>query len=325
MNESAAQRWLLLAFQLPSQPGYLRVKIWRRLQSLGAVSFRNALYVLPASEAAEEDFAWVLREVHEGGGEGAIFQANLLEGIDDAGMRALFDAAREEDYAALAEELRALTATAERRRNRPAASMLAADISRLRSRLADIEAIDFFNANGREIVHALLRQVEQHLPVVSSESRMATAKAETELRARTWVTRAHVKVDRMASAWLVRRRIDPEATFRFVTDRDYRPAKGEVRFDMYAGEFTHDADRCTFEVLLDLVPEKDPALQAIAEIVHDLDIKDRKYDREEAAGVRQLLEGIIASSDRDEDRLERSAMLFDDLYRSFSGVRDRKR
>jgi hypothetical protein len=143
----------------------------------------------------------------------------------------------------------------------------------------------------------------------------------TALKGRTWVTRANVKVDRMASAWLIRRFVDPEAPFKFVTERSYRPAAGELRFDMYDAEFTHEGDRCTFEVLADRLGRKDAALSAIAEIIHDLDLKDEKYGRAEAAGIQQLLAGIIANHSSDNDRLERAATLFDDLYRSFARAR----
>jgi len=321
MNESHHTAWLLLAFQLPAQPGYLRVKIWRRLQDVGAVSFRNALYVLPASEQSIEDFEWILREVREGGGDGAIFESRLLEGANDENLRALFDSAREDDYRALLDELRSAAGGMERRRARSMPAELPFEVTRVRKRLAEIEAIDFFNANGRESVHALLRKLDERVPAAPSEVPVTTKNPQSELRARTWVTRAHVQVDRMASAWLIRRWIDPEAMFKFVTERQYQPSRDELRFDMYEAEYTHDAERCTFEVLLDLVSEKDAALEAIAEIVHDLDLKDHKYGREEAAGVKQLLVGITASHDRDEDRLERSAALFDDLHRSFQKMR----
>jgi hypothetical protein len=125
----------------------------------------------------------------------------------------------------------------------------------------------------------------------------------------------------MASAWLIKRFIDPDACFSFTAERHYEPKRGELRFDMYDAEYTHDADRCTFEVLLDLVDKKDAGLHAIAEMVHDLDIKDQKYEREETAGVKQLLAGITASCERDVERLERSAAFFDDLHRSFLGGR----
>jgi len=321
VTEPHRTTWLLLAFQLPAQPGYLRVKIWRRLQDVGAVSFRNALYLLPATDLAMEDFEWILREVRAGGGDGAVFESQLVEGASDEALRALFDSAREEDYRGLAEELRSLTEGLERRRARAAGTELATDLARIHRRLAEIEAMDFFNANGRESVHALLRKLEQRLPAAQAEQAVKTTISKGELRRRTWVTRAHVQVDRMASAWLIRRWIDPDATFKFVAERQYRPLRNELRFDMYEAEYTHDGERCTFEVLLDQIGEQDEALEAIGEIIHDLDLKDHKYEREETAGVGQLLAGIAASHERDDERLQRSAMLFDDLHRSFQRTR----
>jgi hypothetical protein len=322
MSPGSEPCWLLLAFQLPTQPGYLRVKLWRRLQDVGAISVRNAVYVLPHSEAALEDFEWILREVIAGGGSGAIFAAALVEGMTDEELRAQFDAARDVDYAALEEELGALAASVARRRGRRESPQLANDLLRARRRLADIESIDFFNASGRLAVHALLRELEERSFATAEESAQMNASDGAQMvHGAVWVTRAHVKVDRMASAWLVQRRIDPEARFRFVTDRNYRPAAGEVRFDMYEAEYTHDAGRCTFEVLLDRVEPRDAALQAIGEIVHDLDLKDHRYERAETAGVKRLLDGIVAQCERDEDRLELGARLFDDLYLSFGGRR----
>jgi hypothetical protein len=145
---------------------------------------------------------------------------------------------------------------------------------------------------------------------------MSTVRLE-ELQGRVWVTRANVHVDRMASAWLIRRWIDPQAKFKFVSDRHYRPGDNELRFDMYEAEFTHDANRCTFEVLAARLGRDDAALEAIGEIVHDLDLKDQKFGREAAAGVQQLLAGIVAANAEDETRLERAGALFDDLYSSF--------
>lgn len=313
--------WLLLALQLPAQPAYLRVKVWRRLQGVGAISYRNALYVLPASDSAIEDFEWILREVRAGGGDGAVFDSRLVNDTGDQDLRALFDAAREQDYQALAGELRAAAIGAEQRRGTAESSDSTPVFARIRRRLKEIEAIDFFNANGRESVHALLRKLEMITPAPTSEAAMTATNSLSHLRGRTWVTRSRVRVDRMACAWLIQRKIDPEARFKFVGERQYLPAAQELRFDMYEAEYTHDAERCTFEVLLDLIPEKDNALQAIAEIVHDLDLKDQRYDRAEAPGVRQLLAGIIASADGDNERLQRSAVLFDDLYRSFAGPR----
>lgn len=133
-------------------------------------------------------------------------------------------------------------------------------------------------------------------------------------RGRTWVTRSGIKVDRMASAWLVRRFIDPAATFKFVPAKAYQPAPGELRFDMSEAEFTHEGELCTFEVLVQRFALTDPALRVVAEIVHDLDLKDARYGREEAPGIGQLVAGIVAAHADDEARLARGAALFDDLY-----------
>lgn len=130
---------------------------------------------------------------------------------------------------------------------------------------------------------------------------------------RTWVTRSNVHVDRMASAWLIRRFIDPQAKFRFVT-RGARATEGEIRFDMYDGEYTHEGDRCTFEVLVDRFGLRDRGLRHLGEIVHEIDLKDEKFGRAETAGIALIVNGIVASAADDEERLERSRAVWDDLY-----------
>ena len=137
-------------------------------------------------------------------------------------------------------------------------------------------------------------------------------------RGRTWVTREGVKVDRIASAWLIRRWIDPQAHFKFVPARGYEPQEGELRFDMYRGEYTHEGDRCTFETLLARFGLTDPALRAISEIVHDIDCKDAKYDRAEADGIARLVQGIVAAHGDDATRLARGAAVLDDLHATFA-------
>lgn len=138
-----------------------------------------------------------------------------------------------------------------------------------------------------------------------------------DLTGKTWVTRRGVKIDRIASAWLVRRFLDPAARFRFVDPAGNEKRRGELRFDMVGGDFTHEGDRCTFETLRKEARLDDPGLTPIAEIVHDIDLKDGKYGRPEASGVKQLLEGVLHAHAADEERLERGFALFDDLYASF--------
>ena len=133
----------------------------------------------------------------------------------------------------------------------------------------------------------------------------------------TWVTRQGVKVDRIASAWLIRRFLDPAARFRFVAARGYRPAGGELRFDMFEAEYTHEGDACTFETLLARFGLKDRALRAIAQIVHDVDLKDGKFGREEAPGLASMIDGLVRAHPEDPTRLERGSALLDDLYAGF--------
>ena len=137
-------------------------------------------------------------------------------------------------------------------------------------------------------------------------------------RGGTWVTREGIKVDRIASAWLIRRFIDPEARFKFVPARGYVPQEGELRFDMYGGDFTHEGDRCTFETLLERFGVRNPALRAIAEIVHDIDCKERKFGRPETDGIARLVQGIVAAHADDATRLERGAATMDDLHATFA-------
>jgi hypothetical protein len=191
---------------------------------------------------------------------------------------------------------------------------VANQIARLRQRLSELEAIDFFGAPGREIAEGVVSAMEARMkPIEPREPAKPTLRREDYV-GRTWVTRSGIKVDRMASAWLIRKLIDPQARFKFVPAKGYRPQQGELRFDMFDAEFTHDGDLCTFEVLLERFGLDDPALRAIAEIVHDVDVKDAKYGREEASGVGQVVAGIAAAHPDDEARLERGAALFDDLY-----------
>jgi hypothetical protein len=301
--------WLLLIHQLPAKPAYARVKLWRRLQALGAAAVKNAVYALPVGAQAQEDFEWVLKEITEVGGEGMILEARLIDGMSDAEVRAMFNAAREADYRALAKELRA----AEK------AGAAPAQVVRLKAEAARIVAIDFFGANGREDVEARLGGLAARLePDVQSSP---FAKTKLPGTGHVWVTRRDVHVDRIASAWLLRRFIDPKASFKFVAAKGYRPRAGELRFDMFEAEFTHEGDRCTYEVLLLRSGLKDKALAAIGEIVHDIDLKDGKYAREEASGIARLIDGLAAAGMPDVQRLERGAGMFDDLYAYFSGRR----
>jgi hypothetical protein len=125
----------------------------------------------------------------------------------------------------------------------------------------------------------------------------------------------------MASAWLIRRFIDKDARFKFVPGKAYRPEAGELRFDMFEAEFTHEGDRCTFEVLLQRFGLSEPALKQVAEIVHDIDLKDGKFGREDALGVDRLIAGIAMANPEDEKRLAEGSAVFNNLYEYFKRKR----
>jgi hypothetical protein len=317
-----AFRWLLLIHQLPAKPAYARVKVWRRLQALGAVTVKNAVYALPANSESREDFAWLVREIEELGGEGIVCEASMVAGLSDDAMRTLFEAARDEDYGKISDEARAL---AERIADGASESVLAeaaTQTARLRKQFDAVVAIDFFGANGRLPAQGLVSGLEAFLQGGDDVTAERHEPPSGDLSNRVWVTREGVQVDRIASAWLIRRFIDRKASFKFVAPSGYRPAAGELRFDMFEGEFTHVGDRCTFEVLVAHTGLHDPALAAIGEIIHDIDLKDDKYGRAETAGVKSLIAGIATPGTTDEQRLARGAVLLDGLYDSFAIKQD---
>jgi hypothetical protein len=320
MTECTEGKWLLLIHQIPPKPGYFRVKIWRRLHGLGAAAIKNSVYVIPRNEETLEDFQWVLREIVQGGGEASICSVSFIEGLSDSQVEALFQAARNADYAQITEEARAVldgtqvnpSATSEDDR-----TDLETSLSRLRKKLSSVVALDFFSASGREAAETLLGQIENRL------RQMKLTEAETlkpdvaDFFGKTWVTRKGVYVDRIACAWLIRRFIDTNAQFRFVSSKGYRPKTGEVRFDMYEGEFTHEGDLCTFEVFVKRFLSRHEALVQIGQIVHDLDLKDAKFKKPETPGISGLMDGLASAHKSDEARLERGSYIFDDLYEYF--------
>src|SRR6266850_8019927 len=300
-QRTLALSWLLLVHQLPAKPAYFRVKVWRRLQGIGAIAVKNAVHALPMSEGTQEDFEWLLREIVEGGGEAFLCETRLIDGLSDEEVRKLFDQARDADYEEIAKDARAVTKSLRPILKREAVNEHRAQAARLRKRLAEVAEIDFFGAIGREAAERSLKELEARLTedvsVVTNAKADPKESALAALRNRTWVTRQGVHIDRIASAWLIRRFIDPEARFKFVAGKGYRPNDGELRFDMFEAEFTHEGDKCTFEVLLERGALKDNALRAIAEIIHDIDLKDDKFGRTEVAGIRTLIEGISVATE----------------------------
>jgi hypothetical protein len=314
------ERWLLLIHAIPPKPDYFRVKVGRRLQRIGAVAIKNSVYVLPQRSDTYEDFEWLLREIVAGGGEASMCEASFVEGLSNADVERLFITARDADYEALSAEAERGEAALPPAGRIPTEQRAQAhrELARLRRRLGEVAAIDFFGAPRRASAEALLDRIEERLRATAEDAmprgRMRASDLTGALHGRTWVTRRGVHVDRIASAWLIRRFIDPDARFKFVEPRGYTPAPGELRFDMFDAEYTHEGEHCTFETLLEHFALGDAALQAIGEIVHDIDMKDARFGRAETPGIAQLIVGIVLANDSDESRLERGAAMLDDLY-----------
>ena len=322
MAEERDVQWLLLIHQIPPKPDYFRVKIWRRLQRVGAVAIKNSVYVLPRSEQTLKDFQWILREITEGGGDASLCEAGFVEGLSDSQIEAMFRAARDADYAAIANEARELSKKLHpRRADEDSRSELETDASRLRKRLAEASALDFFDSLGRQTAEGLVSSLEARVRPADNGEPRESAKNLADYRKRIWVTRKGIHIDRMGSAWLIKRFIDPDAKLKFVPAKGYAPEAGELRFDMFEAEYTHEGDSCTFEVLSRRFQISDAAVSAIAEVIHDIDVRDGKFGRPETPGVERLINGIAITQPDDEARIALGSQLFDALYEAWKRKR----
>jgi hypothetical protein len=303
-----AARWLLLIHQIPPRPAYFRARVGRRLQRLGAVAIKNAVYALPASDLARADFQALAREIVHDGGEATVCAASLVDGLSDAQAEHLFQSARNADYAELVREVDA--------------ARRAEELGKHGKRLAEIIAIDFFGAPGRAAAEASLRRLrartapDAHPDVRATKPRRKVRIA--DFQRKTWVTRKNVHVDRIACGWLVRRFIDPKARFRFVVPDGFRARPFEVSFDMAEADFTHVDDDCSFETFVRRFSLREPGLSAIAEVIHDLDLKDARFGRAETPGIGALLDGIAAAHPKDEKRIEVGSAMLDALLVRFA-------
>lgn len=317
-------RWVLFMPTIPAKPASVRVKIWRRLQAVGAIGLRGSVYALPNREECVEVFEWVSRELRELGGQASICEGRFLDGTTDDDIERRFIDARNADYAEVAAEAKQLAKKLEAKRLPPERiKSVTEEHAKLVHRLGEITAIDFLHVPGREAVEGLLAAVARALPRDGAKAN-APLDIVPKPRGATWVTRTGVHVDRIASAWLIRRFIDPDAKLKFVPAKGYVPKDGELRFDMFEAEFTHVGDRCTFEVLVERMDLRDAALNAIGEIIHDLDLHDDKFARDETAGVRSAIDGICTVARDDEQRIAAASPMLDGLHSHFS-MRTRRR
>jgi hypothetical protein len=294
--------WLLLVFSLAKKAASLRVTVWRKLQRYGALPLGNSGYFLPNTPENRERFEWLATAVRSESGEASVLEVQSIDNFSFPQMKQRFSDARAGDYRELLKEVR----------KAPTSSNLSSRITRLRQRFQDIVSIDFFGNPLREQVeHALNAMQTSKAKSLTPETGSITP---AEYRNRVWVTRPRPGVDRVTSAWLIRKFIDPKAKFAFAPE-DKQPQKA-VPFDMYEGGFGHRGEDCTFETLLKVFHIRDKKIRIMAEIVHDADLFDEKFGRKEGFGIDEVMKGWAQQGLNDQELLKRGMQLAEGLYKS---------
>jgi len=297
--------WLLLLFSLPATHKTARVSIWRKLQKSGAIQIKTSTYLLPDTPAQYELFQWLAKQVSDYGGDSTLIRAQQIEGLSDARIVGLFNAARDSDYSALGEAARKLSAPRAAKRDQAFAD----ELEKLRKTFRVIREIDFFDAPKAHVVESQLNRFES----ATRSKRPPGARLQaTKFQGKTWVTRPRPEIDRVACAWLIRGFIDPKAILKFATNAG--SIAGGIPFDYAHGEFSHHGEDCTFETLVARFSIADKALRTIGEMVHDADLEDEKFQRRECIGLDRILKGWAKRGMPDEEILLRGGNCFDGLY-----------
>jgi hypothetical protein len=306
---------VVFSYSLSANSSRPPVSVWRQLKRVGAISPVGSVYVLPAQEQCIEAFGWLAQQVRQAEGEAVVMHFGQFEGLADQEVIALFRQALQEDYVAIDAQAEHLEQAIHQQGDTEARLALKDELDRFQKRLADVARIDYFECPEKALLTARLARLRQVLfPEMSPPVEIAPAVIEAYRHAR-WVTRPHPHVDRLACAWLIRRFIHPGATIRYASE----PEAGEVPFDVPDAEFSHRGSLCTFEVMLRTFGLHDPALQAVAEIVHEIDLRDGVYAHPETSGVEALLRGWQLAGMPDGEIETCGLALFDGLHAAFPG------
>lgn len=321
--------WLLIFYTVPSKPVNNRMKIWRKLVNAGAVQIKGAVYILPYNEEHYEFFQWLISEVMVMGGDGAFVRVEHVETMKDHEIIDLFNKQRELEYKRIEKGLDEF----ERKQNsiRKGSRGLntkthLAQLNRYKKEYEGIRKRDFFSSKLGLTIENKLKDISvgikdlsgfyEKRPKIIPSTFIPLKKVENYKR-KIWVTRKNPFVDRMASAWLIKKFIDEKASFQFIDEKEIENLdKNMIAFDMRGGEFTHVGDLCTFEVLLKAFGLRNKTLKKIAEIVHELDVKDEKFETSEAKGIEEILIGIRKTSKDNTEALEKGMAIFEMLYTS---------
>ena len=292
-----------MVFSLPSAKASERVQVWRKLQKFGAISFRNSGYLLPNTPENRERFAWACAVVRSHKGEASVLEVASVDDLSAEGLRDLFRQAREPEYIALQRELQKLKA-------QPGPPTT--QVVRLRKRFDEIVGMDFFGSQRRPVVEQLFEALAKP---AAGQTIMKPKAAKKDYQGKTWVTRPRPGIDRVSSAWLITRFIDPKARFLFADDPGKHRAA--VPFDMYSTTgFGHEGDRCTYETLCRSFGIRDKRTLLIAEAVHDADLEDGNFGHHEGHAMNQVLRGWAAQNVPDDQLLRRGMDLIEGFYNS---------
>jgi len=312
ISRQASVSWLFLLFNLPAKHTSERVKVWRRLKKFGAVQLKTSTYVLPDEPVHYERFQWLAKEIDDGGGEATLVRVKDIEGMPYAAVVALFNEARVREYEEIVEPLTRLTK--ERKARKMTSDAFEGELGKLGRRFQEIQEIDYFQSTRGEDLRALFQKAESLGAPKKKPETKARLRVE-DFRGKTWVTRPRPEVDRVGSAWLITKFIDPGAKFVFANTPAAAPEA--IPYDMFEVEFSHHADSCTFETLIERFAIRDRAVLRIAELIHDADLEDDKFHRVEGFGVEQIFKGWAKQGLTDEQILSKGFECFDGLYALF--------
>jgi hypothetical protein len=297
----------LLLYALPTGKGPLRVALWRQLRRHGCLALNTSAYILPDKSSCHERFQWLAKQILDGGGEATVSKVLLIEGLDDQKIQRRFNAQRDAEYIELLKKASALG----KRKEAPATFLR--KFERLKHLAQQVRQIDFFGASKGQDLDHVLRQLEEKLKGNSRKNAPPALEARHYLK-RVWITRPNPEIDRCASAWLIRKFIDPKATFQFTAQK---PRRGmAVTYDMLQADFTHQGDSCTFETLCRRFAINDPIVSQIAEMVHDADLEDDKFDHKEAVGIDLMLKGLAHMGKSSDEILSAGIAAIEALFRA---------
>lgn len=323
-KERKGSGWLIFFYTVPSRPVSNRMKVWRKLNKAGAVQLKGAVYILPFTEEHYEFLQWLVAEIAGMKGEAAVVSTEKIDTMKDTEIIALFNKQRAHDYQSTGkalDDLERRLSSIQKGAKAQNVKGISEQLDKILKTFEDVKQRDFFSSTEGQALDGRIGQVRDFLKTYSGAAAIKERPAAITTRkpevyqGKTWITRKRPFIDRMASAWLIMNFIDKSAVFDFMNEEDVNAAgKDSVVFDMRGGEFTHIGDLCTFEVLIRSFSLKEVALKRIAEIVHDLDMKDEKYTAPEAKGIEDILSGIRKTARDDHEMLEKGISVFEMLY-----------